>query len=150
MKKGHEERGAHDRPQNRKRLPARVEHEGFGETELMGDPWPEQGTNEPEGDRNEEPAPASSPKRFADGTADRGDHDENDEAWDCQCHDVTFITFIEWSREPKISSDFTFMLDALQEMLCSVVHTGVCEGVPSLAEGSPRSVSGADGFDSVR
>jgi hypothetical protein len=79
-----------------------MEHERFGETELMRDPRPDEGANEPEGGGNKQPAPASAAKRFADGAADRGDHDENDESGNCQCHDITFI---QMSREPNVSSN---------------------------------------------
>jgi len=100
-----------------------MEHERFGETELMGDPGPEERANEPEGGGHEQAAAASASKRSADSAADRRDHDENDESRDCECHDDFTVTLI---------------LDALPEIVCSVVNRGFPDAVRSLACGSQR------------
>jgi hypothetical protein len=85
-----------------------MKYERFGETELMGDPRAQQSANEPEGNGDQQTAPASARQCPADGSADRCDHDENDEAGDCQCH---HFTFIQMSFEPNISNNLIPILD---------------------------------------
>ena len=79
MKKRHEQRGTDDRPHDRKRLAARVEHQWLGEVELVRDPGPEEGADETEGDRRDEPALGSPSEGLADSTADGRDENEHDE-----------------------------------------------------------------------
>ena len=43
MQQRHEQRRADDRPHDRKRLAAHVEHEGLGQVELVRDPRTEEG-----------------------------------------------------------------------------------------------------------
>ena len=57
MEERHEQGGADDRPHDRKRLAAHVEHERLGQVGLMRQPRPEERADETEGDRRDEPAP---------------------------------------------------------------------------------------------
>ena len=52
----HEDGSADDRPQDREGLPADVDHEGLRQLELVGDPGSEQGSDEAENHRDDEPA----------------------------------------------------------------------------------------------
>jgi hypothetical protein len=85
----------------------------------MCDPRSEEGANESEGNGHEQSATAAAAKRFADGAADRGDHDENNESRECECHDVPF----------------TLILDAFLKTGCSVVHRELADAVRPLACG---------------
>src|SRR5258708_8338481 len=53
----------------------------FRSLELMRDPRPQEGADEPEGDGRDEPALGSARDRFADGATNGGDDDQNDETW---------------------------------------------------------------------
>src|SRR5712691_8605048 len=86
VKKCHEEGATDDRPQDRKRIGAHAEDEGFGEMELARDPRSEQRADEPDGGGDNEPAARSAGQSPTDGAADRGDNDQHDEPWQCERH----------------------------------------------------------------
>src|ERR1700737_117415 len=58
VKKRHEQCGADDRPHDRKRLAAHMEHERFGKVELMRNPRSEERADKSKGDGSDEPAPS--------------------------------------------------------------------------------------------
>jgi len=75
VKKRDEQRGADDRPHDRKRLAVHVEHKRLGQVELTRNPWAEQGADETERDGHDEPASRSASERLADSAADGCDDD---------------------------------------------------------------------------
>src|ERR1700676_4649480 len=74
VKKRHEQGRADDRPENRKGLTTDVDHKGLRQVELVRDPRPEEGSDEPDDDGRDQPARAAR-ESPADGAAD-GRNDE--------------------------------------------------------------------------
>src|SRR5437867_6335645 len=76
---GDEQRGADDRPDNRKPGAADTQANGFGQTDGPGKPKPENRADESKGDRDQASAPRISCNRLTQGAADSRHNEQEEE-----------------------------------------------------------------------
>ena len=81
MNDRHEKGGADDGPQDWERMPTNDDRKRLWELEQPSNPRPQQGPDEAQDYRDDQPAANATRDGFPEGAADSRDHDEEQERW---------------------------------------------------------------------